>query len=79
VTAHHNEMKADMTDRTHGNHIGRSWEGHRLEDACPCPQAPCGLVIQDEVDPACPEHPFERVKSIRQSHPADHCPATRVN
>lgn len=56
-------------------HIGRSWSGTFLEDTCPCPKAPCGLVDMDRTDPACPEHPAERVKSIRQSHPASACPA----
>jgi hypothetical protein len=56
-------------------HIGRSWSGHPLEDNCPCPKAPCGLVDMDQTDPACLEHPAERVKSIRQSHAASACPA----
>lgn len=64
--------------RFSGNHIGRSFNGTRLEDNCPCPKAPCGLVIQDEIDPACTEHPGERAKSIRQSHRADECPATEA-
>jgi hypothetical protein len=46
-------------------HIGRSWSGHPLEDGCPCPKAPCGLVDMDRT---------ERSKSIRQSHPASECP-----
>ena len=56
-------------------HIGRSWSGHPLEDGCPCPKAPCGLVDVDRTDPACLEHPAERGKSIRQSHSASACPA----
>lgn len=56
-------------------HIGRSWSGHPLEDACPCPKAPCGLVDMDQTEEACLEHPAERGKSIRQSHPASECPA----
>lgn len=59
-------------------HIGRSWSGHFLEDTCPCPKAPCGLVNVDQADPACPEHPAERSKSIRQSHPASECPGRAV-
>lgn len=55
-------------------HIGRSWTGHTLEDACPCGKAPCGLVDMTLVDPDCDQHPWSRTKSIRQSHrPAD-CP-----
>lgn len=54
-------------------HIGRSWTGHELEDECPCPQAPCGLVSVDQVDPQCTQHPVERAQTIRQSHPATAC------
>lgn len=53
-------------------HVGRSWSGHRIEDACPCHQAECGLV--DSIALHCDEHsaPFER--TLRQIHlPAD-CP-----
>jgi hypothetical protein len=63
--------------RYSGNHIGRSFNGTRLEDNCPCKKAPCGLVIQDDIDSACTEHPAERAKSIRQSHRAEECPALR--
>jgi hypothetical protein len=59
-------------------HIGRSWSGHPLEDGCPCPKAPCGLVDMDQTEPACLEHPAERSKSIRQSHPASECPGSLV-
>lgn len=58
-----------------GHHIGRSWTTHEIEDNCPCPKAPCGLVVQDTVDPRCTEHPWVAAKSMRQSHPADRCPA----
>lgn len=58
-------------------HIGRSWSGHPLEDGCPCPKAPCDLVDMDRTDPACLEHPGERGKSIRQSHPASECPGLK--
>lgn len=64
--------------RFSGNHLGRSFNGTRLEDNCPCKKAPCGLVIQDEINPACTEHPNERLKSIRQSHRADKCSATET-
>lgn len=56
------------------SHIGRSWSSHELEDNCPCPKAPCGLVVAAEVDPECMEHPWARGKSIRQSHHIDDCP-----
>lgn len=56
------------------SHMGRSWSGHRLEDNCPCPKAPCGLVIAVQANPECEEHPWVRAKSIRQSHHKDDCP-----
>lgn len=52
-------------------HAGRAWSGHEIEDACPCPQEPCGLVSTP--DPDCVQH--SRTKTIRQSHRADQCPA----
>lgn len=55
-------------------HIGRSWTGHPLEDACPCAKAPCGLVIQGQALDTCPEHALGAFKSIRQGHPSDRCP-----
>ncbi len=55
-------------------HVGRSWTGHPLEDACPCPKALCGLVAQRDVDPACMQHPIVRCKSMRQGHRAERCP-----
>jgi hypothetical protein len=58
-----------------GNHIGRSWISHVIEDTCPCPKAPCGLVIQDAVTEACGEHHWSAAKTTRQSHPAALCPA----
>ncbi|MER6778432.1 MULTISPECIES: hypothetical protein [unclassified Streptomyces] len=64
-----------MPDRLTGNHIGRSWAGHDLEDGCPCPKAPCGLVVQDQVVEACDEHHWSASKTTRQSHPAAACPS----
>ncbi|MFJ9985347.1 hypothetical protein ACIQUD_15165 [Streptomyces globisporus] len=60
-----------------GNHIGRSFLGMAadIEAACPCPKAPCGLVVQDEVTAACDQHHWSAAKTMRQSHPADQCPA----
>lgn len=58
-----------------GDHLGRSFTGHPLEDTCPCPKAPCGLVVQDTIRNDCPEHAWEHAKSMRQSHPARTCPA----
>lgn len=57
-------------------HIGRSFPGMAadIEAACPCPKAPCGLVIQDEVTKACGQHHWSAAKTIRQSHSASECP-----
>jgi hypothetical protein len=57
-------------------HIGRSWSDTRLEDGCPCPKQPCGLVGMGSADPSCTEHPPQRIKTIRQSHPASACPGS---
>lgn len=54
-------------------HFGRSWEGHPLEDECPCPQEPCGLVSEPVEE--CEQHPMIRSKTMRQGHSADMCPA----
>lgn len=56
-------------------HIGRSFTGHGLEDSCPCPQEPCGLVSTERITRACPQHGFEAARTIRQSHEAGSCPA----
>lgn len=62
-------------------HMGRSFAGTRLEDGCPCPKAPCGLVLATGlgVDWDCPEHSLAAGKTIRQTHRADACPAVRFN
>lgn len=57
------------------DHIGRSWTGHHLEDTCPCPKAPCGLVPLRTATEGCREHHWSAAKSIRQSHPASACAA----
>lgn len=53
-------------------HSGRAWSGHVTEDACPCEQAPCGLVVIGQLDGECTEH--TGFKTMRQSHRAEHCP-----
>ena len=58
-----------------GQHVGRTWSGTRIEDTCPCPKEPCGLVNLDRTHPDCTEHPPRRAKSMRQIHDADRCPA----
>lgn len=60
-------------------HIGRSWNGHRLEDACPCPQEPCGLVARANVVPDCPQHGLRACKTIRQSHTPANCPGEEAD
>lgn len=55
-------------------HVGRAWHGHDIEDTCPCPQEPCGLVDPGRADPECQHHPVGRAKSIRQGHKASECP-----
>lgn len=55
-------------------HIGRSFSGHWLEDACPCPQEACNLVAEDSTDPDCEQHGMGACKTIRQGHRAVDCP-----
>lgn len=57
-------------------HLGRSFVGTRLEDDCPCPKAPCGLVLSDGIgsEVECPQHSLAAAKTIRQMHHADDCP-----
>jgi hypothetical protein len=56
-------------------HVGRAWSGHQIEDACPCPQAPCRLVSTAVTDASCEHHPVFRARSLRQGHAAEDCPA----
>lgn len=58
------------------HHIGRSFPGLTpdIETACPCPKAPCGLVIREQVTTACEQHHVSAAKTIRQTHTADRCP-----
>lgn len=53
-------------------HVGRSFSGHHIEDACPCEKEPCGLVSWRGIDPSCEQHKV--TKTIRQSHLASECP-----
>lgn len=64
------DVSADAT----GWHVGRSWTGHPLEDICPCPQEPCGLIDSAKASPDCDQHPWRRAKSMRQGHRAEDCP-----
>lgn len=64
-----------MTFDTTDWHYGRSFGDSRfLEEKCPCPKAPCGLVIQGQTDPECEHH--KPMKTIRQAHAPDKCPVT---
>lgn len=54
-------------------HLGRFWSGHPLEDACPCPQAACGLVSTDTIDPACDQHALNAARTMRKVHDATAC------
>lgn len=58
-------------------HFGRSWPGmpNHLEETCPCPKAPCGLVDAATVDQTCPQHSWDACKTMRQSHDSERCPA----
>jgi hypothetical protein len=68
-----------MAETLHVTHMGRSWSGSELEDECPCPKAPCGLVPSDTVDPKCDQHAPERCKTMRQVHSSAVCrPRTTV-
>lgn len=69
-------MTTDPSTAARGNHIGRSFPGmsNDIEADCPCPKAPCGLVLEDEVTEACGQHHWSAAKTMRQSHPADACP-----
>lgn len=58
-------------------HMSRTFEGFRIEDACPCPQEPCGFVSMENVIPECEHHPWQRAKTMRRMHPASHCPGAR--
>jgi hypothetical protein len=55
-----------------GDHLGRDFDGTRLEAACPCAKAPCGLVLAAAIRADCPDH--AAAQSMRQSHPAHNCP-----
>lgn len=57
-------------------HIGRSFgDGRDIEQTCPCPIEPCGLVRADRAVDRCTQHGFLKGKTIRQSHAQADCPA----
>ena len=58
-------------------HFGRAWTGHATEDACPCPQAACGLAVVDP-DIICEQHnpkDWRESHTMRQIHTDETCPA----
>lgn len=68
-----------------GWHVGRHWpssytersKGLTIEDECPCPVEPCGLIDHDKIDPDCPQHSLMAGKTTRASHRAEDCPGKR--
>jgi hypothetical protein len=59
-------------------HIGRSFTGTMMEDACPCGKASCGLVDSTLIDAECIQHPWKEGRTIRQMHNAKDCPAVKA-
>ena len=72
-------MSADTTSGAWHVHVGRSWVGHDLEDACSCGKAPCGLVDSELIDGSCPQHALGAAKTMRQIHGAGACTHTPVH
>ena len=62
-----NFLEADL-------HVGRSWTSHPLEDECPCPQEPCGLIAMSKIVAECPQHALGAAKTFRQTHMPENCP-----
>lgn len=58
-------------------HIGRAFVGTEPEKNCPCPTAPCGLVVEGQASPDCAEHHPDHAPTIRQGHPDGRCPGPR--
>lgn len=60
-------------------HVGRSWKDSPLEDDCPCPKAPCGLVDITldswETTDYCDQHNPAQARTMRQAHYEKNCPA----
>ena len=54
-------------------HFGRAWQGHEIEDRCPCHKAPCGLV--DEASDDCNQHAWKYARTMRQGHDEANCQA----
>lgn len=54
-------------------HISRGWESDPFIDSCGCEKAACGFAVETNND--CQQHSFMAGKTIRNSHPAEECPA----
>ncbi len=65
-----------VTREVVAQHVGRSWSGTEIEDGCPCPKAPCGLVVGLRVYGGDSEQ-HTAAKTIPQAHAAEPCPGRR--
>lgn len=58
-----------------GSHWSRHWEGPgELEYRCPCPKAPCGMVVRGDHAEGCEQHAPEATRTQRSGHEPDACP-----
>lgn len=46
---------------------------HFLEDKCPCPQSPCGLIAFNDINEDCPYHSETAGKRVKQAHLPEDC------
>lgn len=69
------EATEETTHDWDDSHVGRAWSGTDIEDACPCPQEPCGLVRMGTADPSCEQH--QPIQTVRQVHAGSKCPGER--
>ena len=69
-------IQAEETSLWAESHIGRSWPpASPIEDNCPCPKAPCGLVIAGSA--ICDQHHYRNGRTMRQIHYPDNCPTLK--
>lgn len=58
-----------------GSHWSRHWDGPgELEYRCPCPKAPCGMVVRGDHAAGCEQHAPEATRTQRSGHEPDECP-----
>ncbi len=69
---HAGEPASDLNSLGGEWHIGCYWPGMfpHIEQTCPCPKSPCGLVIPDPLID-CADHHGSR--PIRQAHHVSDC------